>query len=196
MKLILFFNGWGMKNDVIQHFEKLDEFEVRILNYPYEMEKIEENRYKEIYIIGWSFGVYYATKFIKENPTIKFTKKIAINGVPETIGDYGIPEKIFDMTLKNLSEKTIEEFYQNMELKKNPSIMTNIEDLKEELYFFKKNYLPLENVYDLAIIGINDRIIPSNRQKKYYKKNLVQIRELDAPHYPFKVLNSWKDIID
>jgi hypothetical protein len=83
-----------------------------------------------------------------------------------------------------------------MELKKNPSIMTNIEDLKEELYFFKKNYLPLENVYDLAIIGINDRIIPSNRQKKYYKKNLVQIRELDAPHYPFKVLNSWKDIID
>ena len=196
MKLILYFNGWGMVNKVIEHLEKKEEYEIKVLNYPYKVELREILKYEEIYIVGWSFGVYYATMFVKENPNIKYKKKIAINGVPETIGNNGIPQKIFDATLKNLSTKTLEEFYVNMGLEKNESNVKNIEQLREELQFFEENYYPLENIYDVAIIGDEDRIIPSMRQKKYYKKNLVQIKEIQSPHYPFKVLKSWKEILN
>lgn len=195
MKLILFFNGWGMDEKAISHLEIPHGFEVKVLNYPYTAQGIEFSRYEKLYLVAWSFGVYYASKFVEDNPNIEFKKKIAINGVPETIGNYGIPEKIFRNTLDHLTPESLKEFYSNMGVSEIPS-SKEFEEIREELQYFWDNYIPQKDIYDLAIVGDEDIIIPSLRQKKQHKKNLVQIREISAPHYPFKVFKSWIEMID
>lgn len=194
MKLILFFNGWGMDDGAVKYIEVPEDYELKILNFPYCTQNIEFEKYEERYLAAWSFGAYYACKFVKENPGVTFKKKTAVNGVPETIGAFGIPERIFKGTLENLTPETLKEFYSNMGAEDVRS-ERSFEEIKAELQYFGDHYEPQENIYDTAVIGKNDRIIPSSRQKKYYTGKDVETIEIDAPHYPFDSYKNWKEII-
>ena len=77
-KLILFFNGWGMDECVVNHL-KTDDYDVLMF---YDYNSIETdfnfkaiNLYKTKHLVAWSMGVMIASLF-----EVDYTSKTAING--------------------------------------------------------------------------------------------------------------------
>lgn len=200
MRLILFFNGWGMDESVVENIKSSKDIEIKIINFPYEVKDLESSIYDEVIMVGWSFGCYYLTKWVLENrKKIDFSKVkkiVAINGNGEIIGKYGITPKIFEFTLSTLTPDSLIKFYQNMEIDERFTIPEKeFEDIFEELEYFKNNYIPLENIFDEIIIGKRDKIVPAIRQKKYCEDKNIEYKELEIGHYPFDFIKSWSDLI-
>lgn len=197
MKKIYFFNGWGMDENILTHVLNTSEYELEIINFPYHVDLDEIKKCQSVIFIAWSFGVYYLNKFLNENRNLAYEKAIAINGMIETIGEYGINKKIFDMTLNTLSLENLLKFYRNMDIDENfKESNKKFEDIKKELKYFKDNYSLFENKLDYHIIGKYDRIIPSMKQEKYCKEKNISYKILDCGHYPFSILNDFSYIID
>lgn len=194
MRLILFFNGWGMNEKVVEGIDIPEGYELKIINFPYEV-NLELTKYEKVIAVGWSFGCYYLSKFIKTTDR-KFEKVVGINGNGEIIGKYGITPKIFEFTLVTLTPESLLKFYKNMEIDrgfKNPE--KDFEMVKEELQYFKDNYQELDNIFDEIIIGERDKIVPAMRQKKYCEEKNIGYRVFDTGHYPFNYIKSWSEII-
>lgn len=195
MKLILFFNGWGMDESIVSHLEIPINYSLKVINYPYNFDAASLSQYEDIIFIGWSFGSYYLTKYLIEN-NIKSKKIISLNGTPETIGKNGISQGVFDLTLDTLSPDTLQKFYENMGIDNTFSqAKKNFKDIKNELQYFKDNYIPLKNIFTHAFIGKKDKIIPASRQKKYFEANGTIITEIPCGHYPFSVIKNWDILI-
>ena len=83
MNLILFFNGWGMDERVIEYVAIPKNYKLEVIKFPYEV-NTEFEKYNEIILIGWSFGCYYLTKWLTLNREMlnmsKVKKIVAING--------------------------------------------------------------------------------------------------------------------
>lgn len=195
MNLIVFFNGWGMDSTIFSDFPIPKNYNVKIVNFPYNVE-LDYSKYNKIYFVGWSFGCYYLTKFLIDNSEIRRDLVIAINGHGETIGKNGINSKMFNLTLDTLNEENLLKFYENMEItEKFKSPRKSMELIKLELEEFKRNYIPLKNVFNRALLGKRDKIIPFSKMKNYFLTENVEMELLECGHYPFEVLNSWEKII-
>ena len=195
MKLIVFFNGWGMDENVVSHLKVPANHVLEVVNFPYKVNASTFNRYEEIIFIGWSFGSYYLARYLSEN-SIKYKKAISVNGSPETIGKNGISEKIFNFTLNTLTPDTLQKFYKNMEIDTSflPPLK-NFYNIKEELQYFKDNYIPQKNVFTHAFIGKNDKIISAANQKRFFNSIGTAITELSCGHYPFFIIKDWFALI-
>lgn len=194
MNIIIFFNGWGMDEKILKKLENKTNYEVLNISFPYKIDKVKLENYKRKIFVGWSFGVYYMCEFLNKNKDISYEDVIAINGTPEIIGKNGIPEKVYNLTLKHMNEENLEKFYINMDYK----FMTKskkIDELIYELQYLKDNYSPQENKVSKAIISINDKIIKNKNQNKYYESKDVEIKKVDGGHYIFSQLKSWEDIL-
>jgi len=88
MSKIYFFNGWGMDENLLKPVKNSTEYDIEVINFPYNIDKSSID--KDDIFIGYSFGVYYLNKFLSENKDLKYKKAIGINGLPETIGKFGI----------------------------------------------------------------------------------------------------------
>jgi len=105
MSKIYFFNGWGMDKNLLKPVKNSTEYDIEIIDFPYNIDKNSID--KDDIFIGYSFGVYYLNKFLSENRDLKYKKSIGINGLPETIGKFGINEKMFNITLNTLNEENL-----------------------------------------------------------------------------------------
>ena len=194
MKLILFFNGWGMDKSFISQIKIPKNFVVEIIDFPYIYNVKNIDEYETVYFIGWSFGAWYLTRFIIKNG-IKSKNIIALNGSSKIIGEYGISYKMLDYTIKNLTEKSLLKFYKNMGLINKNISQRKFSYIKEELIYFRKNYIPLKNVFQKIIIGNKDRIVPFKNQKKHCVEENIKYIEKDFSHYPFEFFKNWNEII-
>lgn len=183
MNLILFFNGWGMDDSILKDINIPQGYILKVVNFPYNIDINKLNVYSDIVYIGWSFGCYYLTKFICKNNIIS-KNTIAINGNSQTIGKYGIPKKMFDLTLNTLTPETLVKFYENMGA---PNFIPSrdFESIKSELQYFGDNFIPLKNIFKYIFIGENDRIIPTTKQKKLCEVENIFPTILPCEHYPF-----------
>ncbi len=196
MRLILFFNGWGMDRSVVERVEIPKDTKLEVINFPYEVDEKLVDGYEEIVAVGWSFGCYYLTKWRLENREREIKKLVALNGNGEVIGKYGITPKIFEFTLSTLTPDSLVKFYQNMEIDERfQSPQKNFSEIKEELEYFKSIYSPLENIFNEIVIGKRDKIVPASRQKKYCEEKNILCRELEMGHYPFDFIKSWSEVI-
>ncbi len=199
MNLILFFNGWGMDEKIVEDVEIPIDYNLEVVNFPYNID-INLEKYEEIFLAGWSFGCYYLTKWLNLNKEIltssKLKKIIALNGNSEIIGKYGITPKIFDFTLDTLTPDSLLKFYTNMGIEKDfKTPQKEFKLIREELEFFKENYTPLENIFTEIIIGKNDKIVPASRQKKYCQEKKIEYKEFNMGHYPFDTIKFWSEIL-
>lgn len=195
MKKIYFFNGWGMDENILKNFSNSTEYQLEVVNFPYSINLNELEKNEENIFIAWSFGVYYLNKFLNNNK-INFKRSIAINGVPEFIGNYGINPKMFDLTLQTLSPQNLLKFYKNMDIDKNfIESSISFEEIKKELEYFKENYSIFENRISYYFIGKYDRIIPGARQEKFCKEKGINYKLIDCGHYPFTFFKDFKEII-
>ena len=195
MNLIVFFNGWGMGDEVISKIKIPENYKVISLSFPYDLDIKILKDFNEIIFIGWSFGIYYLSKFLANNE-IKYSQVIAINGTPEVIGKNGIGERVFDLTLRNMNEENLKKFYENINFISDDIHNKNIISLIEELKFLRNNYTPQKNFISKAIIGKEDKTILYKNQKRYYKEKGTKIIEISASHYPFDYFDSWEKIIN
>lgn len=199
-KLIIFFNGWGMDENSVSHLNCGD-YDVLVL-FDYNNLNLDTDipKYKEKYIIAWSMGVMISgineTEKIREN-SVSYT---AICGTPFPINDnYGIPERIYDLTVKGFSELSSKKFISRMfNGEKIPGVITKrtLESQKSELIELKK-YTPSEKVkFDKVIVGENDKIIPTKNQTNYWTDKDVNIIFTPTGHYPFLMYNDWAELVE
>lgn len=195
MSKIYFFNGWAMDENLLSSLKNSTEYEIKVINFPYNIDKTSID--KEDIFIAYSFGVYYLNKFLSENQDLVYEKAIAINGLPETIGKFGINEKMFNMTLETLDKENLEKFLLNMDIDESFGRSDKtLEEAKYELQYFKDNYKAIPNYINFYYIGKNDRIIPANKVEKYCQNNNIAYELIACGHYPFSYFTDFKDIIN
>ena len=199
-KLILFFNGWAMNETPVKHldcgdFDVLILFDYRDINF--NLSQFDFSPYKEKYLICWSMGVYACNLF--KNNLLDFNKKIAINGTTKIIDDnFGIPTKIYKITVKLLNEDSCDKFIKNMfdngKLNPNITITRTLSQLKEELISIQNFKLREELDFDCAIISSNDKIVPTKNQISFWE-NKTKIIKIDSTHCPFEKFSAWMDLL-
>ena len=190
--LIIFFNGWGMDESIVNHLE----FENNDLLMFYDYNSLDTNFdfslleiYKNKYLIAWSMGVMTATLF-----EIDYVSKTAINGTLKPIDDkYGIPKRIYDLTLKGFSEKSAEIFIKNMfsEPVKLPIIKRSTENQKSELEALTHYSSNFNFKYDRIILSSEDKIIPTKNQIAFWGTE----PNIKSGHAPFNHFGKWSELL-
>ncbi|MCS5421809.1 MULTISPECIES: pimeloyl-ACP methyl esterase BioG family protein [Psychrilyobacter] len=195
MKLILFFNGWGVPKETFK-FLDWDDFEVKIIDLDEKIDLEDLEKYEEIDVIAWSFGVYNASKQLGNLKKISLNKVIAINGGTRAIHRRdGISPMIFNRTLENLDINRYLEFMKNtgldiLEIKDDEVIKKYREILAE----FGENYCEIPSIFKYSLISTKDRIFTSRSLVNYYKD--TEYKLIEEEHYPFDRWNSWGEILD
>ena len=134
-------------------------------------------------------GVMTATLF-----DMDYDSKTAINGTLKPIdNNYGIPERIYNLTLNKFNKTTAENFIKNMfdfdmEI---PVIHRHLENQKSELATLKNYCAKPDFTYDRVIISDNDRIIPTKNQCAFWniKPNIK------SGHSPFHLFTKWSELL-
>ncbi|OQY04142.1 MAG: hypothetical protein B6I20_03650 [Bacteroidetes bacterium 4572_117] len=203
---ILFFNGWGMDENAVNHLSTTN-FDVCMFGDYCNNFKIKANLsgYDKIYVVAWSLGVWASAKLLSQTP-LKITKAIALNGTQQPIDDnQGILPQVFTATLNGWSERNRNKFNMRMmggrdkymQFKKNLG-KREIQNQKDELSYILKevNYdKKAEMNFDCALIGSNDLIFTPDNQFNYWNSK-TRIIKTNVPHYPFTIFTTWDEIIE
>lgn len=207
-KLIIFFNGWSLDENIVNHLNS-DEYDV-VMFYDYDnFETLNNiisqiNNYKELNVIAWSFGVWACGTTIDNFDKLK--NVIAINGTLIPIdNNFGISKKMFNLTLSNLSEITYPKFFKNMFSKEadfSKLSHRNIENQKQELVQIQelssKNTCNENNVFfNKIIIGSQDKIISAKNQLNFWEESKsAHIIKIECGHYIFDLFKTWDEILN
>ena len=209
-KLILFITGWGIDERPTLFMDD-GKFDILTLyDYPSLNHKIEDfnfEQYDEITLVAWSLGVLAANIYFGELQ-LNFERCIAINGTGLPVDDkFGIPRKVFDLTLKTWSEKAREKFNLRMcggrsefERFTENFPQRSIQNQRLELEWCYQKALTGDQYnslkWDLSIIGMQDKIFPSENMTAYWAHEGTVIKKINSAHYPFFQWNSWTEFIN
>ncbi len=182
--LVVFFAGWSFDNFPFAGMESNENDVLFIYDYndltlPQELKNL--SHYQNKTLIAWSMGVF-ATYELRD-VFADFDFKIAVNGTVTPVDDrFGIPVKMFELTLKHAAKGLEGKFYQNVFLNgaefekysQTPvqrSIENRVSEL-ENLYDLIKNKeeSEYEKFYDFAMVSESDKIIPPKNQIASHKK--------------------------
>lgn len=191
-KLIVFFNGWGMDESVVKHLDPENNdvlmfYDYNSLDCDFDFDLLD--KFSEINLIAWSMGVMTATLF-----DIKYNKKIAVNGTLKPIdNEFGIPIKIYELTLNNFNINSAEKFISNMfdSKTKIEKIHRDFTELKTELASLKTYKANTNFHYDRVIISSKDKIIPTKHQIAFWGIS----PNIDAGHAPFLMFKKWSELL-
>ena len=178
--LVLFFAGWSMDATPFNSLSQLDCDSVVVYDYTnLSLEKNILDGYANVFVFAWSFGVYAAAYWLrKEN--LSPLMAIAINGTLSPIDDeLGIPVGVFNGTLENLSEKSLQKFYRRMCLsaEQYAEFMSTrpkrgLESLRSELISIRDLSVQRPEVFKSwtkAYVADDDRIFPVANQTKAWE---------------------------
>ena len=204
-KLIVFFNGWGMDECVVNHllpddYDVLMFYDYNSLETDFDFENIYS--YPKKYLIAWSMGVMTATLL-----DIDYDFRTAINGTLKPIDDkFGIPKKIYDLTLRGFSPKGAERFIKNMFSNNlTPTLSLKNERENKVLLFPKREFenqkSELEALthykanqdfkYDRIILSSKDKIIPTKNQSAFWGIE----SNIESGHCPFNHFKKWSELL-
>ncbi|OBX11203.1 hypothetical protein QV09_03510 [Gallibacterium salpingitidis] len=199
--LIVYFAGWGTPPSVVQHLDNANKYDLLIC-YDYQdlVLEFDFSPYQNIYLVAWSMGVWVAEQVMQNVP---LTKAVAINGTSYPRHDqFGISEAIFDGTLAGLDQSNRHKFERRMCQSK--ALLAEYQSLAD--------YRELDNIYqelaclsqyirqlppkkefhwDIAWIGLQDRIFPAENQLAYWQDR-SQIRTIEAGHYLLPLFQQWE----
>lgn len=207
--LIVFFAGWSFDYHPFQYldcenFDVLFIYDYNDLTIPQDLKEL--SKYENKNLITWSMGVFtaYQVKELFKD----FNYKLAINGTTTPVdNEFGIPVKMFELTLKHAQKGLEGKFYQNVFLSENElekylthPVQRSIENRVSELgnlYGFIRSKIDTgyEKFYDLAIVSDFDKIIPPKNQKASHKKNNIPTITVPYGHNPYYNFKSWSEII-
>ncbi|WP_291530037.1 alpha/beta fold hydrolase [Bacteroides sp. UBA939] len=198
-RLLLFFAGWGADETPFKEYRPEESdymicYDYRTLDFDASL----LDGYREIHVVGWSMGVWAATRIMarlqETKPSLAIRSSIAINGTPYPIDErLGIPPATYHGTLEGLTGASLHKFLRRMcsngdafkeFLKITPRRPP--EELKEELIEIERRYLsqpPVLFHWQQAIVGSNDRIIPPANQLNAWRNEEEANRKQTVVHY-------------
>lgn len=184
--LIIFFNGWGMDENIVKHLN-YGNYDV-IMFYDYNSLDIEIpdfTSYKTRYLISWSMGVMIATLF-----NFDLKSSTAVNGTLFPIHEkYGIHPKIYDLTIKGFNEKGRERFIKTIGA--DVEINRDLEEQKSELEAIKTYSANPDFKYNKVLISNNDKIISTKSQVEFWGIE----PNLEGVHSPFNLFREWEELL-
>jgi len=191
-KLILFFNGWGMDEGVVSQLQPEDYdvlmfYDYNSLNTNFDFSELA--KYFSKNLVAWSMGVMIATLF-----DINYELKTAINGTLKPIDDnYGIPQKIYNLTIRNFSPEGCKKFMKNMYLEniELPIINRDFESQKSELSALLGYQAKEDFKYNKIIISSKDKIIPTKNQIAFWGLE----SNIHSGHAPFNHFQKWSELL-
>ena len=200
--IIVFFAGWGC--DQNQFVKLYDNKDVLIL---YNYQNIDLNfdfgRYKNVYVIAYSAGVFVASIFADTLPNVR--QKVALCGNPylfdETLGISKENVQVFKgITLDNYLDfrrKYMVYSDEEYECYNQLQSLRTIESCENELLALQKMYeeykTQINPMFDKAIVAENDLIFNIKAQRDFYKDKLQIISK--AKHHIFFHFNSFEDML-
>lgn len=200
--LIIFFAGWGCDYN---QFENLHDNKDVLILYDYQDLELnfDFNKYKNIYIIAYSAGVFVSCLLADKIPNVR--RKIALCGNPYLFDDVlGINEQKLEI-LKNINLDNYLEFrrnymvYSDEEYKKYNELQSlrSIESCANELAYLQKLYNEYQDKivpkFDKAYAAENDRLFDINAQKDFYQDKLNIIK--NARHHIFFRFNRFEEML-
>lgn len=192
--LLLFFAGWGMDENIVKNYEVHHADFMICYDYKtLDFDKSLIEKYQHIRVLAWSMGVWNAAQVLEG---VACTEATAINGTLFPIDDImGIPDKIFQGTLDNFSVATLQKFQkrmcgnqENYQLFQSVQPKRSVEDLHEELKAIQANYEEYTQKrfpWNVAVVGKNDNIFPSQNQLNAWKSVLNVY--YDVHHYDYEL---------
>lgn len=200
--LIIFFAGWGCDENQFANLK--DEKDVLIL-YDYQNFDLDFDfsKYRNIYLIGYSAGVFVSS--IMQNKVPNIRKRIALCGNPYLFDKkLGLSQKSIDIlksiTLENYLDfrrtymvETDDEFKRYNDLQSMRSLESCMKELDclQRLYNeYQKEIIPN---FDKAFIAENDILFSISEQKDFYKEKLYIIA--NAKHHIFFSFKSFADFL-
>ena len=181
-RALLYFAGWGFPADTLD--VSVPGYDTYILwDYATAPEETVDpdilmGAYDEVVVVAWSFGVRAAAPWLASTHA-RITRTIAVNGTETHVDDLcGIPQAIFDGTLRGLTPQTFYKFMQRacgssassrayFNSIKPPIKAADTEHLRHELEMFGRiGPCASRNLWSLALIGSADRIFPPDNQRR------------------------------
>ena len=149
--------------------------------------------YEEIRVVGRSMGVWAASQGLGRS-CLPITESVVVNGTMTPVDDSrGIPNAIYEGTLKGLNDVTLRKFFRRMcgsavlledFLTRSPGRSTD--EVKEELLLIAKQaecLAPARFCWSKAVIGKGDLIFVPACQRKVWSELRVPAEEEDMAHY-------------
>jgi len=202
---IIFFNGWGMDEHVLNDFDHSG-FDVCHLNDFSSIDPLatEEFQYNKIIIVAWSLGVCAANEILSKSG-LKINQSFAINGTPWPWHDeLAISHATFKQTLVGWNDRNRFKFNLRMfggkSSLENASLMLSQrcnDDQHQELQFFYDlgHQSPDEkHQWTAAFVGMNDQIVPALHQLNFWSGR-TQAVKTNWPHFPFSEIKSWYELL-
>jgi biotin synthesis protein BioG len=203
--LIVFFAGWSFDENPFK-FLDCGTFDVLFVYDYNDFSSLEiSQNYEKKILITWSMGVFVAYQF--KDMFKDFSYKIAVNGTVSPVdNEFGIPVRMFELTLKHAVSGLQGKFYQNVfatekeyQMYTKTPVLRSIENRVSELENLydkiKLANLKSEVFYDCAIVSDFDKIIPPKNQLNSHSQCNTKIITLPCGHFPFYGFNSWDEII-
>lgn len=202
--LVILFGTWGLDEKAFSNL-CTDRFDF-ILFYNYSADEPlilpEMKTYRRVTVIGWSLGVW-AAEFYSRRMGIRPDLTIAINGTPVAADDhYGVPLKIFEATLNNITNYSMAKFYLRVfgnksSFERNRPIIPSrsVKSLHDELrWIYNRMMEPVQTgfVWDYSLIGTEDRVFRASNLISYWNMH-PETRQIivESPHYLF---DNWKTL--
>ena len=208
-ELIIMYGAWGTDENVFAPLCN-DEFDF-ILFYDYSADEAlvlpEMKSYSRITVIGWSLGVW-AAEYLAPKTGIIPDITIAVNGTPVPADDrFGIPLKIFEETVNNISERDMIKYYLRMFGNKETYRLNmdriphrTVKSLNDEFRWLYNRIMEQKEPgfrWDFAVTSEYDRVFPASNQKAYWEKqdeNNHMVIPLN--HYLFHYWKNYQDFVE
>ena len=188
-RLLIVFAGWGCDAAAVGEISA-EGYDTLVVS-DYRSQEFDDSRlapYSEIAVIAWSFGVIAAARFLAERPALPLTLAAAVNGTLYPVDDtLGIPRAIFDGTLDALDERNLMKFYRRTGFGAESAAIAarmDIDALRDELRAIDGLTGPLFEAWDIAFVSTDDRIIPTENQRRAWEMTSTPVVTLDTRHLP------------
>ena len=195
-RLLLFVLGWASGPQMLEKFDIagfdiLAVYDYRDTAVPKGVAEITAT-YPELWLIGWSFGVYMAETLmgVLKKPVMS----LAVNGTSFPCNsDYGIPPKSLRLTVRSIEKTGMDKFYERMCGGSTEGVNAadrNISEFAEELETMAATFEENENagaMWSHALLGSGDVIFPFENMKRFWEERSPEttVTVADIPHYPF-----------
>lgn len=211
-QLILYFNGWAMTPEAVDHLVRPEGYDLLVVwDYRSLELDFDFSPYAEIKLVAWSMGVWAADLFYTGlEHRLPLSTAVAICGTGYPMDDrLGIPRAIFEGTMHGLSEanrtrfnrrmcggKTYRHLFEALAKRSTREIKQELEVVyADQLSGERPQPKPLALHWSLALVGREDRIIPAEHQIAYWQTQGAEIRIFpEAAHYLMGGLTRWEEL--
>lgn len=190
-RLLLIFAGWGMDQRPFADL-KLRGCDIAVA-FDYAATKADTDRlcrYAEIMVVAWSFGVIAADCFIAENPKLKVTLRVAVNGTLLLVHDRWEFRKASSRQRSTISA-TRRCSNSNVACVAEPRLVPNgWPTARAKPQSLRKELIAIAAMqahgcrWDKAYVGLADKIIPPDNQIAAWDSHGTPIATASWPHLP------------